>query len=251
MTQVQHYLDQFKSKISTYSDEWETDEHTNMWVLDTLDFKTNGVFIEAGAAGLSDSLVLEKYYGWYGVCVEPHTDSYYELIKKRRKTVINKCLYNQTGFIDFYECKGEIPGKTNKNGGGWASEQLSGITAHIRPWHIEDVVSTGIVTQKETVTVEKLLADFQFPQEVDLLILDIEGAEQLILESLPFDRYTFLTLVIEGGSEYRRFLYNHGYVMVENPYRSEPYYDFYYIHNSLVGSYPYKIYSLEELDQLY
>ena len=245
------YIEPFKSQLANYNRDWDTDEYTNMWVLDVFKFKTNGFFIEAGAAGLSDCHVLEKYYSWSGVCVEPHSDSYQEVVEKGRAVVLNKCLYGQSGTVDFYECSGEIPDKQSKDGHRWAPEQLSGIPAHIRPWHLEDVESTGTVVSKDAVTIEQLLVDYQFPHTVDLLVLDIEGAEQSVLESLPFDKYRFLAIVIEGGSEYRRLLYSNGYVMVENPYRQEPYYDFYYIHHSIVDSYPYRVYSLKELDEIY
>ena len=61
-----------------------------------LDFKRNGIFIEAGAYDgeiHSNTLQLELKYNWTGILVEPNPDSFQELLTKHRHCyAINTCL---------------------------------------------------------------------------------------------------------------------------------------------------------------
>ena len=61
-----------------------------------LNFKRNGIFIEAGAYDgeiHSNTLQLELKYNWTGILVEPNPDSFQELLTKHRNCyAINTCL---------------------------------------------------------------------------------------------------------------------------------------------------------------
>jgi hypothetical protein len=72
--------------------------------------------------------------------------------------------------------------------------------------------------------------------------MDIEGAELDVLTSFPFDKYTFLTMAIEKGDDYKDILNQHGYTMVQNPFRGDTNLDHYFVHNSILKNYPYKIF---------
>jgi hypothetical protein len=48
-----------------------------------------------------------------------------------------------------------------------------------------------------TVSVEKILHDFQAPHVIDYLSLDIEGAEAWAFKTFPWSKCTFLTLTVE------------------------------------------------------
>lgn len=241
------YVDKFTQSVTNLDIVWDTDENTDMWVLDVFGFDRKGTFIDAGAAGRSNSYNLEKHYGWNGICLEPHDKSYQELVDAGRKTVLNKCLYGYSGIVEFYECNGVIPDKKNKNGGDWVSDQLSCIPHHVMPWHKDDVESTATLVKKHAVTIKELVATHMLGSPIELLLMDIEGAEESVLETLPFDDCIFLAMVIENGLKFADILYNKNYYMVENPYREKPYYDYYFLHESMIKNYPYKIYSLSEL----
>lgn len=241
------YIDKFKKTVLNPNIVWDTDENTDMWVLDVFGFDRTGTFIDAGAAGRSNSYNLETHFNWSGICLEPHEKSYKELVESGRKLVLNKCLYGYSGEVEFYECNGIVPGKTNKNGGDWVSDQLSCIPQHIMPWHENDVKSTGKLVRKTAVTISELLATYNIQTPIELLLMDIEGSEESVIETLPFDSSVFLSMVIENGLRFAELLYNNNYYMVENPYREKPYYDYYFLHESMIQQYPHKIYSLSDI----
>jgi FkbM family methyltransferase len=213
---------------------WNTDENNDIWVLQVLKQKFNGVFIEAGTAGKSNCLTLEKHFNWSGVCLEPHSQSFEELLEAKRQTPINKCLYSYNGIVDFYECHDKQE--------RLCYEQLSGIPDCIEPWWIDIVKEYGTLVKKECITLEQVIIDHNLPTTIDFLQMDIEGAELDVLTSFPFDKYTFLTMAIEKGDDYKDILNQHGYTMVQNPFRGDTNLDHYFVHNSILKDYPYKIF---------
>jgi FkbM family methyltransferase len=213
--------------------EWNTDENNDIWVLQVLKQKFSGVFIEAGPAGKSNCVTLEKYFSWSGVCIEPHTRSFNILLKEKRQTPINKCLHYYNGQTDFYECYDKEK--------RLAYEQLSGIPDYIEPRWIDIVKEYGTVVKKECITLEQVIIDHNLPTTIDFLQMDIEGAELEVLKSFPFNKYTFLTMAIENGYRYKELLNKNNYTMVENPFRGDTNLDHYFVHNSILKDYPYGI----------
>jgi hypothetical protein len=68
----------------------------DLFVLDTLSGKRGGFFVEAGALdGIqgSNTLLLERDYGWTGICVEPDRGLFAELARNRACVCENACLY--------------------------------------------------------------------------------------------------------------------------------------------------------------
>ena len=64
-------------------------EGQDQWVLETLGFKTNGIFIDLGAGdGItgSNTYALEKDYGWTGVCAEDHPERF-SVLQNNRSSV--------------------------------------------------------------------------------------------------------------------------------------------------------------------
>jgi len=227
-----------------------TEEKTDLWVRDIFNNKKNGTFIEGGAGGYSNCISLEKQLGWIGVAIEPHTFSF-EKIKHIRKNPLNKCLYSYTGTVDYLECYEKIIGKTNSYANQWDTSYLSGIPDHINTIHKEEVFKFGKLVKKDCITLEDVIIQYKLPDTIDFLMLDIEGAEKEVLKVFPFNKYKFNSMCIEGGHEYSEFLYNHNYIMVENPFRTPntQFTEYCFIHKSLSPIYKYKIYSLEEAKQ--
>jgi FkbM family methyltransferase len=212
---------------------WETVENNDIWVLQVLKQKCNGVFIEAGAAGISNCITLEKYFGWTGVCLEPHSESFKELQAAKRQTLVNKCLYSHNGEVDFYECHDKQQ--------RLYYEQLSGIPDCIEPWWIDTVKNHGTLVKKECITLEQVIIDHNLPTIIDFLQMDIEGSELEVLKNFPFDKYIFLTMAIESGDRYKELLNKNSYTMVQNPFRGNSNLDHYFVHNSILKDYPYGI----------
>ena len=182
-----------------------------------------GFFVEAGACGGylgSASYVLEREFGWNGICVEPVTEYYEGLCKRRSCATDPRCLSDTTGdLIEFLTYPGSPPrsgiSALNKNG-PWAD-------AH---------GESGVIDSKETVTLGDLLRQHAAPPTIHYLCLDVEGAEPTILGAFDFHGdHRILALSVEGG-RCDTLLSAQGYQRITNPF-AERQIDHYFLHPSL------------------
>lgn len=70
------------------------------WVLETLNFKTNGFFVDLGSGNgikYSNTYTLENEYQWSGICVDVNQNKFEELVTNRTSININKAIYNYDG----------------------------------------------------------------------------------------------------------------------------------------------------------
>lgn len=193
------------------------------WVVHTLNFKTNGYFVEAGSMDgifISNTYSLEKCLGWTGICVEPVSWMYSNLLNNRSCICENCCLYKESGKIEF------VHGK--KDG-------LGGIKKSIRHPHecnsenVENIICF---------TLEDLLIKHNSPKIIDYLSLDTEGSEQEILSVFPFSKYSFRCITVEDTAENYGIssLIQNGYVKVSNPFNLQNTWEHYYIRPDLINS---------------
>jgi FkbM family methyltransferase len=182
-----------------------------------------GYFVEAGAcAGAqgSASYVLEREFDWKGICVEPH-DAYFAVLRRLRSCEKDdRCLSDRTGDIVEFLCYEDDPARSgiralNKNG-AWAAERQA----------------KGSTSTKLTVTLADLLEQHGAPQTIQYLCLDVEGAEQTILEPFNFDdTRRILAISVEGGA-CDDLLISRGYLRARNPYQEREI-DHYFVHPQL------------------
>lgn len=227
---------------------WGSEENTDAWVMSVFKFKRNGTFIEGGSSGRSNTWNLENALNWRGVCIEPNTASYKHLLEKSkfqgvRKNALNKCLYSHCGTVDFWELREEsvveeisILNPDNH----WNAAELSCVVGKARGNHNNYLEKYGQIVKKECITLEQVIVDYQLPNTIDFLHLDIENCEKDVFSVFPFDKYRFSVMCIEDGIAHYDLLVENNYVMVENtfyPYR--PYIDYYYAHKSAFDFYPF------------
>lgn len=174
----------------------------DLFVLDILNYKNNGFFLEVGAGdgvNLSNTYLLERDYGWTGILVEPNRNFYDKCCLARKCTVINKLLLNspQTS-LKFYEKKiGEFS-HSEGYGNFLASEIL-------REYEVP------------TIKFENLFTNFSPTLSIDFLSIDTEGSEREILDSVDFSVHSPLIICIEHNYDkknrlyYKRYLKNKGY----------------------------------------
>ena len=68
-----------------------------------------------------------------------------------------------------------------------------------------------------TVTLQDIFERFQTPSVIDYLSLDVEGAENFVMESFPFDRYLINALSVErADNKLCGLLQEHGYVQLKS-----------------------------------
>lgn len=140
------------------------------WVCEMLNNKRDGYFIDIGACDgktFSNTFHLEKELGWTGVCVEPAKKQFKKLKKNRDCVCVNKAMYGEDGVVRFME---------------YRNNQFRG--------NITDVKydETGFQYEIGAITFETLIREYEVPDVIDYISLDVEGLEWEILKTFPFDR---------------------------------------------------------------
>jgi len=174
----------------------------DLFVLDILNYKKNGFFIEIGAGdglNLSNTYLLEKDYMWTGILVEPNRNFYEKCCVSRGCMVFNKLLLNVPQVsLRFFE---------KKDGEFSHSEGYGQVSA-------SEIVSEYDI---ETIRFENLFSDFSVKPRIDFLSIDTEGSEAEILKSIDFSIHQPLVICIEHNFNkknrifYKKFLKSKGY----------------------------------------
>ena len=178
--------------------------------IDLLGGLRGGFFLNSGAAdGVtgSNTQLLEEKFGWTGICVEPNSAFFTALVSNRRCQCVNCCLYDFNGSVEFVE-----------------ANFLGGIREQFADQHLQQLKKL-YGGELETVlrparTIRSVLKDCNAPRVIDYWSLDTEGSELRILESFPFDEYSFRVLTVEHNrlpvkEDIRQFLESYGYNRVK------------------------------------
>ncbi len=172
------------------------------WVLSTLHNKKEGFFIELGALdGLhnSNTILLEDKYDWIGICIEAHLDSFQQLTKNRKCTVVNACVDGHNHSVIFHQ-------RDNWPGG-------SGIVD--RDTDNKFVPTNSKSLELQTFTLEQILDKYEAPKIIDYLSLDTEGSEFRIMSNFNYAKYKFRCLTIERcPKKLHSILVHQGYKLV-------------------------------------
>lgn len=154
------------------------------WVLRTLKEKRHGYFIDIGASlGMqrNNTYVLEKYYEWSGICVDPHSVSFPLLQQSRECIVDNRCIADTEDEVDFFENKHAL------------SESCI-----IHPEADYQLLKQAKDPKKiKAMTLMNLLKLHNAPKEIDYLSIDVQGAEWLILKDFDFNEYDILLITVD------------------------------------------------------
>jgi FkbM family methyltransferase len=129
--------------------------------------------------------LLEKHFGWEGVCAEPNPKLFERLQKNRTCRVSPACVYRSTGehmsfvLADVY--------------GGLAD--LGHDDQHVEKRNAYQAV--GDVVDMTTTSLMDLLDQHGAPAVIDFLSIDTEGSELAILEGVDWSRYQFRCITVE------------------------------------------------------
>jgi FkbM family methyltransferase len=169
-----------------------------------------GVFVDVGAHDgmtFSNTLLLEKKFGWTGIAVEPIPEVFERLRANRGCVTVNGCVAGERGPSEFQIVTGY-------------SEMLSGRVETYDPRHLKRI-DRELEThggERRTIAVEcfrlnELLADNAI-KHVDYLSIDTEGGELEILRSLDFQSLSLSIIGVENNYRDPRipeFLVRRGY----------------------------------------
>lgn len=158
----------------------------DLFVLRALGMKRDGYFVEVGAAGgddLSNTWLLEKEFGWNGICAEPGRRWHPRLRAGRGCRIDERCVWSRSGLtLDFLECEaGELSTVASLAG----SDDLVRTQRHARSYPVE------------TVSLTDLLSGHGAPAMIDYLSIDTEGSELEILQAHDFGRFRFRVITVE------------------------------------------------------
>lgn len=144
-------------------------------------FKTNGYFVEFGALdGVkgSNTLMLERDYGWVGVLSEPAVRWRESILQNRRCIFDPRAVTAQTGQrLTFKETEAHLG--------------LSGLVDFFNSSDMHASTrstSSGPSYEVETVSLNDMLDQHGAPDYVDYISVDTEGSELAILEAFDFGR---------------------------------------------------------------
>jgi len=179
--------------------------YQDLFVLQTLNEKRDGYFVEFGAADgifLSNSYLLEREYGWHGIVAEP-ARNWLEPIKRNRSCAVEtRCVWSKSGeTLRFSEtAKAEY-------------STLSSLVGH--DYHDR---SNAKEYDVETISLNDLLEQHNAPSKMDYLSIDTEGSELQILQALNFGKWSFRTITVEHNyqSEPRNRIFS---LLSSNGYR--------------------------------
>lgn len=153
-------------------------------------------FVEFGACDgiyLSNTFLLETYYGWSGLLVEP-TNHYNKILKTKRSAKIDTlCVADTSGkTVEFTEVVG--------------LQGLSGVSEYaFNDVHTQTRRNLGVTYEVETISLKDLLDKHNAPEVIDYISIDTEGSEYSILEAYDFSR-KFNLITVEHNNTYTKDL---------------------------------------------
>jgi FkbM family methyltransferase len=202
------YLHLFGKCISNIS-KTTSQNFQDIWVLHELKDKRDGFFVEFGATNgidCSNTLLLEKEYGWKGILAEPNPFWHDELFRNRNCYITTKCVYTVTDETISFNAVNSAADLSTIQGYGDTDEH-----SQIRENHSQISV--------KTISLLDLLKDFDAPKVIDYLSIDTEGSELDILKQFFTDNteYQIRCITAEHNNhliqrfKIKELLEDHGY----------------------------------------
>lgn len=175
-----------------------------------LGFKQNGYFVEFGATNgvvYSNTLLLEKHFGWNGIVSEPAKSWYSDLLTNRSCIVENRCVWSESNkTLQFYE--DETP-------------FISTLERFINNDNFASHRKEAEIYEVNTISLNDLLDSHNAPTDIDYISIDTKGGEIDIISTFDFKKYNVSIFTInhnfipERANIYDLML-SKGYVRIAN-----------------------------------
>lgn len=193
----------------------------DLWVLEQLGWKKDGFFVEFGATDgvlLSNSWLLEKHFGWNGICAEPNPKLFERLSQNRSCTLSSACIYGKSGVKMRFVLADAFGGLEDHGRDDMHTDKRDAYAA------------VGDVIDVTTISLMDLLDQQGAPAVIDYLSIDTEGSELAILEGIDWRRYQFRCITVEHNfTEQRQGIYK--LLEAQGYQRQEAAFDDWYIKN--------------------
>jgi FkbM family methyltransferase len=160
----------------------------DLWVLERTGQKRGGFFVEFGATDgirFSNTWMLERDFGWLGICAEPNPQYFVRLCENRRCTVAPDCILGETGRKVEFILADEF--------GAVSDFACADVHAGRRLAYRAE----GHWLILESISLNDFLEKYSAPRHIDYLSIDTEGSEYDILSRFPFDRWDVQLVTVE------------------------------------------------------
>jgi hypothetical protein len=185
---------------------WNGVSHQDFYVIRILRFKRNGFFVDLAAfdaVQYSNTHSLERNYGWDGICIEPLEQHFWGLAH-RRCTVVAAVVTDRQHDTALFRVNPPD-----------ACPACSGVVGPLTDNANNIDAARGELRERPTVQLGDVLRQFGAPKDIDYLSLDVEGAEELVLEGFPFATHRARLVSVERPkARARALLHRHGYAFL-------------------------------------
>ena len=174
---------------STFSQEGQ-----EILVLALLGCKRHGFFIDIAshtALRLSNTRALERDWGWNGICVEGNSQYWYE-------SVYRKC----TLFGSVVSDKNDVNIKfdTRSENGATGGIETGNVPTDVHVKWLQEPTKSSKTFFRRTTTFQNLLLEANAPRQIDYLSLDVEGSENSVMATFPYESTVIKVMSIERPS---------------------------------------------------
>ena len=194
-----------KELFKTYQDS-KSQICQDWFVLDYLNLKKEGFFVEIGAASgveLSNTYLLEKKFNWTGILCEPSLYWQQSLKDNRNCFIDSRCVYTSNdNEIEFLEA---------------SQPEYSTINSFQNRDSHQDKRKVRDTYKVKTTTLENLLSYYNSPKEIDYLSIDTEGSEYDILKEFDFDKFFIQIITVEHNNTRNKELLDN--LLLSNSYK--------------------------------
>jgi|TARA_A100001035_G_C27675095_1_gene450267 FkbM family methyltransferase len=181
----------------------------DFWALDKCGYRNGLFFVDIGAGdGItgSNTWILEKFYKWNGICVDPNPAFLKSLCGSRDTVISDLAIWDKSGeILDFNYLK-----PSRNEFFGWNFR--SGISSCVG--------DTAVEFDKHkvfSITLNDLLELHSAPRNIDYISMDVEGSESKILEAFDFKKHNVKLFTIEYNDNQERAKINQ--TMTSNGYK--------------------------------
>ncbi len=162
--------------------------------LDTCIFKgfKNGYFVDVGAHDgitFNNTYRFEKYYGWSGINIEPIPNVFKTLVQNRPKSHnLNVAISDNELIAKFIESEADME---------------SGLVESMDPVQLEKIYQRANSKKfsVKTQLLKNILNEYGI-QNINLLSIDVEGAEVGVIKSIDFDEVFIDVIMFESNDYY-------------------------------------------------
>lgn len=165
----------------------------DQWVVETLSRRRDGYFLDFGAfdgVTASNTLVLEREFGWKGITVDANPTCFAALCETRSSICVNAALWpTSRESVEMIDAHG-----------------LSSMRQFMDKDENREARAEGGrgFFSIDTINPTELLRRYKAPERIEYMSLDLEGAELDVLQAIDLETYQIAIMTIEHGENPQR-----------------------------------------------